>query len=110
MEETVSGWREALGSSNAALNLKRLAVSSTVTACGEEGADRIITDAVKPASMKQEPNTTNPHGIVVHVEENGERCYRTSACYWGLGEDRSPGWQWTCYGPCSVLEHGYRWC
>jgi putative transposase len=52
---------------NAALNLKKLAVSSTVTACGEEGAGRTVTDAVKPASMKQEPNTTNPHGIFVHV-------------------------------------------
>jgi putative transposase len=38
---------------NAAINLKRLAVSSTVSACGEEGsgADRKV--GVKPASKKQ---------------------------------------------------------
>ena len=52
---------------NAALNLEKLAVSSTVTACGEGGAGRIATDAVKPTSRKQEPNTTYPHGIFVHV-------------------------------------------
>lgn len=39
---------------NAAINLKHLAVSSTVSACGEEdsGADRKV--GVKPASKKQE--------------------------------------------------------
>jgi putative transposase len=38
---------------NAAKNLKNLAVSSTVTACGEEGAGRKMFP-VKPSSMKQE--------------------------------------------------------
>ena len=42
---------------NAAMNLKNMAVSSTVTACGEEGAGKILTDFVKPASVKQEINT-----------------------------------------------------
>jgi len=39
---------------NAAINLKLMAVSSTVSACGEEGAGRGRKTAVKPASMKQE--------------------------------------------------------
>ena len=39
---------------NAALNLQHMAVSSTVSACGEEGADRRCKTAVKPASVKQE--------------------------------------------------------
>jgi putative transposase len=52
---------------NAALNLKKLAVSSTVTACGEEGADCIAIDAVKPASTKQESNMTHPNGILVYI-------------------------------------------
>jgi putative transposase len=39
---------------NAAINLKNMAVSSTVTACGEEGAGRRRKTAVKPASAKQE--------------------------------------------------------
>lgn len=39
---------------NAAINLKNMAVSSTVSACGEEGAGRARKSAVKPASMKQE--------------------------------------------------------
>ena len=39
---------------NAAINLKNLAVSSTVSACGEEGAGGDLMTAVKPASMKQE--------------------------------------------------------
>jgi putative transposase len=39
---------------NAAVNLKNMAVSSTVAACGEEGSGRRRKTAVKPASMKQE--------------------------------------------------------
>lgn len=39
---------------NAAINLKNLAVSSTVSACGEEGAGGDRKIAVKPASVKQE--------------------------------------------------------
>ena len=39
---------------NAAVNLKNMAVSSTVSACGEEGSGRACKSAVKPASAKQE--------------------------------------------------------
>lgn len=39
---------------NAAVNLKNMAVSSTVSACGEEGSGRSRKTAVKPASVKQE--------------------------------------------------------
>lgn len=42
---------------NAAVNLKNMAVSSTVSACGEEGAGRARKSAVKPASMKQEASS-----------------------------------------------------
>ena len=42
---------------NAAINLKNMAVSSTVSACGEEGAGRRRKTAVKPASVKQEANS-----------------------------------------------------
>jgi putative transposase len=42
---------------NAAINLKQYAVSSTVSACGEEGAGRCRKTAVKPASKKQESNS-----------------------------------------------------
>lgn len=42
---------------NAAINLKNMAVSSTVSACGEEGADRCRKTAVKPASVKQEASS-----------------------------------------------------
>lgn len=41
---------------NAAMNLKDMAVSSTVTACGEEGAGLTHSRKVKPASVKQEFN------------------------------------------------------
>jgi putative transposase len=43
---------------NAAINLKKYAVSSTVSACGEEGSglSQVMT-LVKPASAKQEVNT-----------------------------------------------------
>ncbi|MDD2730191.1 RNA-guided endonuclease TnpB family protein [Malikia sp.] len=39
---------------NAAINLRNLAVSSTVTACGEEGSGRRRKTGAKPASAKQE--------------------------------------------------------
>jgi putative transposase len=39
---------------NAAINLKNMAVSSTVSACGEEGSDLRRKTKVKPASVKQE--------------------------------------------------------
>jgi putative transposase len=39
---------------NAAINLKNMAVSSTASACGEEGAGSGRKAGVKPASMKQE--------------------------------------------------------
>ena len=42
---------------NAATNLKNMAVSSTVSACGEEGAGRRRKTAVKPASVKQEASS-----------------------------------------------------
>lgn len=42
---------------NAAVNLKNMAVSSTVSACGEEGSGRARKSAVKPASVKQEANS-----------------------------------------------------
>jgi putative transposase len=41
---------------NAAVNLKKLAVSSTVTACGGEGTGRVREHGTKPAPVKQEPN------------------------------------------------------
>lgn len=39
---------------NAAINLKNMAVSSTVSACGEEGSGLLRKHQVKPASVKQE--------------------------------------------------------
>ena len=39
---------------NAAINLKNMAVGSTVSACGEEGSDVALYGDVKPASVKQE--------------------------------------------------------
>jgi len=47
---------------NAAINLKNLAVSSTVSACGEEGAGGDLMTAVKPASMKQEISPIATYG------------------------------------------------
>lgn len=47
---------------NAAKNLAKLAVSSTATACGEEGADVVRSDNVKPASAKQESNIKAIYG------------------------------------------------
>jgi putative transposase len=42
---------------NAAVNLKNMAVSSTVSACGEEGFGRARMSAVKPAPVKQEASS-----------------------------------------------------
>ena len=42
---------------NAAVNLMKLAVSSTVTACGEEGSGSGPKTGTKPASAKQEVNS-----------------------------------------------------
>lgn len=42
---------------NAAINLKIIAVSSTVTACGEEGSGSERESRAKPASVKQEVST-----------------------------------------------------
>ncbi len=42
---------------NAAINLKNMAVSSTVSACGEEGSGRARKSVVKPASVKQEASS-----------------------------------------------------
>lgn len=42
---------------NAAINLKNMAVSSTVSACGEEGSGRRRKTTVKPASAKQEASS-----------------------------------------------------
>ena len=39
---------------NAAINLKNMAVSSTVSACGEEGSGPARKRQAKPASLKQE--------------------------------------------------------
>ena len=47
---------------NAALNLRNLAVSSTVSACGEEGSGPFREGRVKPASVKQEANSK--HGQI----------------------------------------------
>jgi len=47
---------------NAAINLKNLAVSSTVSACGEEGAGSDLMTVVKPASMKQEISAIATYG------------------------------------------------
>ncbi len=42
---------------NAAVNLRNMAVSSTVSACGEEGSGRARKRAMKPASVKQEASS-----------------------------------------------------
>jgi putative transposase len=44
---------------NAVKNLKKLAVSSTVTACGEEGSGLGLAVRVKPVSVKQESNVVS---------------------------------------------------
>ena len=47
---------------NAAINLKNLAVSSTVTVCGEEGYGFNRKIKVKPASVKQKSNAIATYG------------------------------------------------
>lgn len=47
---------------NAAMNLKKMAVSSTASACGEESAGRSRKTLVKLASAKQEVNTIATYG------------------------------------------------
>jgi putative transposase len=47
---------------NAAINLKNMAVSSTVSACGEEGSGFGRKSKVKPASVKQEVNAIATYG------------------------------------------------
>jgi putative transposase len=47
---------------NAARNLERMAVSSTVSACGEEGPGPGRKIGAKPASVKQEPSTEATYG------------------------------------------------
>ena len=42
---------------NAACNLRNMAVSSTVSACGEESSGLVHLNRVKLSSVKQEPNT-----------------------------------------------------
>ena len=49
---------------NAAINLKNYAVSSTVSACGGEGAGRCRKTKVKPSPMKQEANSKPPSGQI----------------------------------------------
>ena len=49
---------------NAAKNLKEYAVSSTVSACGEEGSDQGRKFLVKPASMKQEVSTKDTYEYI----------------------------------------------
>lgn len=49
---------------NAAVNLKNMAVSSTATACGGAGAGLARTREAKPASVKQESNSTAALGNV----------------------------------------------
>lgn len=47
---------------NAAINLRNYAVSSTVSACGEEGSGFGCKPIAKPASMKQESNVKSTYG------------------------------------------------
>lgn len=47
---------------NAAMNLKNLAVSSTVSACGEEGSGLGRKLKTKPASLKQESSSKATYG------------------------------------------------
>lgn len=47
---------------NAAVNLKNMAVSSMVSACGEEGAGLGRKIKVKPVSVKQEVNAITTYG------------------------------------------------
>ena len=54
---------------NAARNVRNLAVSSTVSACGETGSGRCLA-TVKPASVKQEP-------VAVSASAYNARFWRT---------------------------------
>jgi putative transposase len=56
---------------NAAINLKNLAVSSNVSACGEEGSGPRRKTRAKPASVKQESSSKLPIGSFVWVWTNG---------------------------------------
>ena len=47
---------------NAAINLKNMAVSSTVSACGEEGAGLARKCEAKPAPVKQESSSKVNYG------------------------------------------------
>jgi putative transposase len=47
---------------NAAINLRNLAVSSTVSACGEEGSGSGRKTGTKPASVKQESSSKATYG------------------------------------------------
>jgi len=47
---------------NAAINLRNLAVSSTVSACGEEGSGFGRKLKTKPASVKQESSSQATYG------------------------------------------------
>ena len=49
---------------NAAKNLKEYAVSSTVSACGEEGSDQGRKFLVKPASVKQEVSSKDTYEYI----------------------------------------------
>jgi putative transposase len=49
---------------NAAINLKNMAVSSTATACGGEGAGPACERRVKPAPVKQESSSTAALGSI----------------------------------------------
>lgn len=65
---SVRGWTcPACGSThdrdvNAAINLKNLAVSSTVSACAEEGSGVALSGNAKPASVKQESSSKATYG------------------------------------------------
>ena len=54
--------REIRRAGNAAINLKNLAVSSTVSACGEEGSGSGRKTRTKPASVKQESSSKATYG------------------------------------------------
>ena len=61
---------------NAAINLKNLAVSSTVSACGEEGAGLGRKLKTKPASAKRESSSKATYGsLCVGMEERFFRFY-----------------------------------
>ena len=56
---------------NAAINLKNMAVSSTVSVCGEVGSGSGCKTGTKPASVKQESSSKRPVGSFVWVWRNG---------------------------------------